>query len=329
MEQLRLISMTICLTLLIWFVADQLQRTESDITVTLRIPNTAGPERVVHCTAGERIPVSVRLSGSNKGMQNLANASPLDIRLDLSGVPEGAGSLDLKQELTRLGHPHLAPFTIISCDPPSVGIIVDVNTTELFPVVLDSGGLVFDVEPTATPMTVEVTLTRNSLASLGADERRITIKLEDFFRDKPPGYLVKEEVPLPSTIRGVSVSTNPDKITVRATLKEQKLTERLQTVPIGFLFTTLEMQDAYRVEMRDANTLLTQTIVVRGPVDVVAALRDRAIKVQGEIVMTSADEAQAGQFVARRPVFNLPAGVELVDEVREIEFRLVKRNGKQ
>ncbi|MCP4592779.1 MAG: hypothetical protein GY842_18755, partial [bacterium] len=143
---------------------------------------------------------------------------------------------------------------------------------------------------------------------------------------KPQGELLSFLVPLEAKVDGVDVKLDPPQVSLRATVREQRINGTIPSVPIRFS-SSVDLRNDFRVELRNQNPLLTQPITVVGPPELVARLVAGDLKVTGLIALNRDDTLDSGRFRVKEPVFiGLPPGVELAnpEAIESVEFRLVR-----
>lgn len=323
MEQLKLVSVTVVLTLLIWTTAHQLVSETAEIEVIIRPAPTGGGAVRVETDPPGLDHFRLTVTGPKRvvdRVRDLVRARELPpLSVTVPDHLEGPQTVDMHEALSR-AHDQLLGLRIDKVDPPEVKVIIDHLQTVTMPVHLDGGLLECDVPPQAEPAEVAVTLPSSVLDRLAV--RRVPLAVEGLLRDKPEGEPLEiPGVPLAAKLGGAQVSIDPPTVTVRATLRKRSKTGTIMAVPIT-IQASVETFNRFRVETRDGRTLISRAITVQGAPAVVDALVAGRTAVTGRIVVTGDTAAQAGQFIELQPVFDLPPEVRLGSPVAPVELRL-------
>ena len=325
MQQIKLISVTTVLTLLIWTTADQLLSDEVEIAVTV-LPVPTNARMIVQTDPPEQHTFQTRLRGPKRIVDQVRKDGLKPVSLQVRDLPNGVYPIDVKKELSD--HPEqFRGLRIEAVDPPVVRVVVDHLATVTMPVQVVGGGLEYEVVPTVEPAEVEVTIAERSLAELGPTTRRVFLEVAGLLSHKPKGEALEiPGVPLTPKVGEVDVRLEPNTVTVFATLREQSKTATIAAVPVH-VAASFDVFSQFRIETRDGSTLITRAIAVRGPPEAVDRLVSGGTRVVGLIVVTGELAAQPGEYHELEPVFDLPPEVQLAAPVAPVEFRLVRLAG--
>ncbi len=326
MDQIKLISVTFVLTLLIWATANQLVSETAEITVRI-LPEAAGnPGLIVRTDPPGLDHFQVALTGPKRLVDQIRDDARDDqlgpIRIPVPERANGQYTIDVRDALATV-RDQLGGLSVERVTPGEVVIVVDHLQTVVMPLHLEGGLLQYEVPPQAEPDEVTVTMPETALAQMG--NRRVPLNVEDLFRDSPAGEPQhRSGVPLPQKVAGADVRIEPPTVSVWATLRKQSKTATIPAVPIT-VQASIENFNRLEIETRDGRTLVAVAITVQGPPASVDGLVDGRTQVYGRVVLTEALVAQAGDFVELQPMFDLPPDVRLAAPVPPVEVRLRAR----
>jgi len=326
MAQLKLITMSALLTVLVWVSADQLLTESATLQVTFEPVAAAGESYTVSLPTGRTQNFQIVLSGPPKAIAQLRETPPATVPLPIETRTTGRVSIKIIDVLLK--NPAQFPgLTAESVAPEYLEVVVDREITVSLPVWVDPGTLDYDVDPSVEPDHVQVTISQRRFKAVPAEKRRLVLQAKNLLRNKPKGQLLSFPVPLEAKVDGIDVKeVTPARVDLRATVRELRVTDTIPAVPIR-VAGSVDLWNEFRVDLGDRSTLLTQPITVRGPAEIVARLVAGDIKVTGLIALSRHDTLGPGRDRAKRPVFvGLPPGVELADPdtIECIEFRLVR-----
>jgi hypothetical protein len=321
--QIKLLTTTLVVTLLIWATADQsLIGTREILAIIEPVPSGRGD---ITITLDSRTlqPFRIRISGHKDGLDRFRE-DPLRIQLPVTRSP-GSHTLDLVQELRQ----HAAAFRAVSVEsvfPQTMQVIVDQTVRKTVPVRVLPGGLDYDIAPTVEPDEVTILIAESGWNRIrDTADAAVTVNAAQFLAGQLEGKLIRKEIPLVDPKLGdIPVRAEPDKLTLSASLREQRKVAALKAVPVRFE-SQIDIFNSFSIETREKEPLLTQSIRVKGPAEVIDKLVSGEIKVLGVIQFTANDTVEGVGFRYYTPAFHLPAGVELMDEPAPVELRLVRR----
>ncbi|HUU83218.1 MAG TPA: hypothetical protein VM243_06910 [Phycisphaerae bacterium] len=324
MEQVKLIAVTVVVTLLIWTTADQLLSETDVMEVTVDPLPAMGTSMIVGTDPPGQNRFKMTLTGPKRAMDQVRREGGLNVTIRIPGdLPSGSRRIDVKEALADYPE-QFRGLRVESVDPPEINLLVDHPQTVTMPVRVERGDLDYEVPPTVEPQEVRVTISELALRSLEG-RQRVVLDVEDLLRGRPEGLPQRiEGVPLPTRLGGVEVTLEPDTVTVFATLREQVKTGTVAAVPI-IVGSSADVFNQYRVETRDGTTLITRAVPVRGPPAVVDRLVNKDIRLTGLIYLTRDLAARADEFRELVPTFDLPPGVRLAGPVSPVVLRLVPR----
>ena len=332
MDQLRLFGMTAVLTLLIWASADSLVTETASVGILLKaVPVVAGSNMVLHADPnGERC--DVQISGPRRTVQAVQVRGPYHVRLPIEDRPTGEARIPLdrhtlKRELTEQWS-DFGNLTVVSVNPDMLSVVVDRVVTMDVEVAAKRLTLSYDVEPQLQRTTATVEVRESFLQTLPAGQPlQIDIgpDIERLLKDQPVGKSVTVRVSLDSRRFGPEAEVKPNAIEVTATVRAQRSTEQIPTVPVLVAMSFANLEKRVRAVTRDGSplTLVTQTISVTGPTDEVMRLVRGETRAHGIIQLKEDDLQQMGVLKLAVPEYHLPKGLDLAAEPPPIEFQLI------
>ncbi len=240
MEQVKLLSMTAVLTLLIWAAADSLVSETVTVTATFEFVPASGDSTMLIDAPEGAGSCELEISGPRKAVEAVQAQSPLTARIRLSDLPTGPATIALERDaLARaLGEAvrEFRKLTIIATRPASVRVVVDHVVT--VPVNLNLARLTmrYDVEPQLARTAVDVRMRESRYRELAAGGEAIQLDLspdvDRLFRDQPEGESVTIPVTLDGRSFGPDAVLDPQTVGVTAAIKARRSTQDVPTVPI-------------------------------------------------------------------------------------------------
>jgi hypothetical protein len=333
MEQVKLLSMTVVLTVLVWASADSLVNETVSISVTFEPVPAPGSNILIAPRESAEV-YELQVSGPRSSVESAQSLAPLHIRLDVEDRPTGSSTIALeramlKEDLTEQWN-EFRKLTVVSVQPDLLPVKVDHWTSLEVGVVLKRLSLAYDVEPQLSRASTVVTMReslRNEMPSGQPPQIDITADVERLLKEQPVGQSVTITIPavLDRRIFGPDAQAAPSTIDVTATVKAQRRTAQIPTVPILFAVSFANLEKPYRAIGPDGTplSLVTQTITVTGSTDAVTRLERGTSRVYGIIQLKQDDLEQVGTLKLMTPEYYLPQGVELAEEPPPIEFRLI------
>ncbi len=337
MGQIRLLAITVGLTVLIWVFADQLLQ-ESDVLQVKIVPvEGAGADVEVRPADPLASAFRVRVSGPRKVIAKTVPGRVYTVELPIGAgdtgqfdVPGEHTVTELAQRLQRLSDPALAQLMIEEVQPDALRVILDRKVTVTMPVrIVDAHEFDFAVEPTIEPPEVAVTISEMALHGLGPDRPGIPpdrlfvgLAVSPFLSKYPKGDLFSRPVMLEPRVAGHKVELKPREVRLVAKLRERRKEATVPAVPIVFQ-ASQAVFNRYLIDRRDNYTVLTQPVVIRGAEDVVDSILSGQTRIFGTVFLTTPDAEDVGAFRLVSPEFTLPPGVTLAEPAAPVEFRLM------
>jgi hypothetical protein len=143
-EQFKLVTMSAILTVLVWAAADQLLTESAVVQVVLNPVTPAGAALTVTPVTDEHETVRMTVSGPRKLLDGLRDMDPVTVNLTIPAGSTGAGQVRVINALEMRSGP-LAGLTVSSVAPEYYRFIVDREAVITVPIVLERGGLDYDV----------------------------------------------------------------------------------------------------------------------------------------------------------------------------------------
>jgi diadenylate cyclase len=327
----RRLLVVIPLTLVIWFLADQASQIQSErIEVELNIEY----DNRLHVDV-ERPPLfEVNLKGPRrqiKAMERAARDYPIRLDWPLPTAYARPGRPRLEKEELRDVIAGISELKArgVSVDDVSPGVFeftVDEVVQVLARVEVDSGALRIRDDWRAEPERVQASLRRRDLDRLNQDQLLIEARLDE-------ERLIGEPRNQPVTLSGVALErrigefevlrVEPAEVDIHLRIEAERERMRLEGVLVH-LAGSPQLWQRYEIEIADANEWLIE-LEVEGDKAVMEKLRSQ--DVYARVSVTSDQAVPSTEFRSTEVVVELPSGVELVGPPRQVQFRLVPREG--
>jgi len=334
MEQVKLLSMTVILTVLIWISADSLVNETVSLSVVLEpVPASGATDMLVEPAITGQVH-EVQISGPRRIVEDVqARPTPLRARFRVGSRQTGPAEIvlnraELKDKLAEQW-PEFRKLTIVAVEPQMLEVIVDRWVTREAELVLKPLTLAYDVDPQLRRSRTTVRMHESRLVDW-PDGQPLQINVasdaERLLKDAPLGESTTIPVTLDSGQFGPGATLNPGSVNVVATVKAQHVTERVSTVPILLAVSFANLEKAYRPVGRDGSplSLVTQTIAVTGSPEEVTKLLRGTTRALGVIQLKEHDLEQLGTLKLMTPEYHLPPGLRLAEDPPPIEFKLMK-----
>lgn len=332
MEQIKLISMTVVLTVLIWAGADSLVNETTTVPVYVEIiPPASAPDMVVD-TKGSPGPFDLEVSGPRRVIEDIRTLSPLRLRLSIDERPTGDASIRpdrtaLRAAVAVLGS-EFGKLSVISLQPNTLDVVVDHMVTRDVRLQSRTLTLQYDIEPRLDPGMVVIRMRESvAMSNPSGDNPVLDIgpELERLLKDQPIGHRTTVAVPVDVRGFGPDAVANPKVVEVTATVRAGRTTADIPTVPILLAVSFANLERTLQPVTRDGTpmVLVTRTITVTGLHDDVARLQRGETRAQGIIQLKQEDLEDTGSLKLATPEYSLPPGIELAADPSPIEFKLI------
>lgn len=322
-EQVKLLSMTAVLTVLVWATADRLVNETIEIQVICEfVPAAGAPDLMI--TQDRVASFTVAISGPRRSIDGVSRTKKVE--LQINDRPNGESTVNIKQLLDDQWRED-SKLSVVSVTPPTAVVRVDHRTRAEVQVVLKPPRLQFEQPPRPDRTQVTVEMRESVYAPIRDAGRKLQIEIDPdrAFRTQPAGRSLTVAVPITPDAEtfGPDARFSPNEIRLTGTLAADRKTADIATCPIQLAVGFAHFGRRYRVEDdRGPLTLVTRTITVTGPVEAVDRLLagDRPV---GIIRLRAEDFDRAGVQRLFVPEFHLPPGVELAREPEPVALKLV------
>lgn len=334
MEQIKLLSMTAILTLLIWAGADSLVTETATIGVTFEpAPATPESEMLVRAETPGML-FELQLHGPRRTVEVAREAAPIRLRWPVADRPTGkaAVALDrdtLEQQLAA-GSREFQKLSVGGVQPTELPLMVDHMVRREVEITAGRLALTYEGRPRIEPAKVAVRMRESKLKELEAAGQwqvlDVSSEFERLIREKPAGVAVTVVVPLDPRAYGPDAEFAPKAVEVTAAVQSTRTQAEIPAVPIRLAMSFSTLRRGYQAVTADGTelTLVTQTISVAGPAEEIGRLVRGDTRAYGVIQLRDTDLAQLGVLRSFEPEFQLPRGVELTRKPAPIEFKLVE-----
>lgn len=337
-EQAKLITMTIVLTMLIWASADSLVNESVVIRVRMEVAPLADPNMIVEIDPEAKARLyEVGVTGARRAVEAVQQREPLVVRLRVDNRETGKTTLTLDKETLKAAMAEQwAEFRrlgVISVSPDELPIVVDHLVRVEVGLTLKTLSLAYESPPQLSRSAVSVRMRESRHIELRRagqpPELDISSEFERLMRARPAGQRVAVAVALDSRLFGPEAELSPANVEVTATLQSQRMTADIPAVPIKPVVSFANLGNTYNAIARDGTklTLVTKTIRVSGPTEDVIRLVRGETRAYGFIQLKEADLQQLDVFRAWTPEFLLPPNISLDQVPEPIEFKLMTSEG--
>ncbi len=331
MVQIRFWILVILVTCLIWIAADQGVTKTYVISTPLTVKAREGRKMLVRPADANLRSIDLTFSGPNHSISQLKTVEDsLTTQLALGDREPGSYTLDLAKELQTQMEQFPPGLTIVSVHPPSLHVDVDRFVERQIPLRLDKGEVVLEGEPQLNPTAVKAVVPEKGFDSLPDAQKVIVLSGATVLKGVKEGESVSKPVSVPRETAGIKFqSVEPSEVTLMATVKVRTTEGRLPTVPIRLLIGNDVIKRFQITFGLTDDPIATCEIMIRGPVDIVHDLIEKASKygVRGyvEITMEDAERGLSGALMKVPQILNLPKDVELAKTPEPIEIHIIER----
>lgn len=338
MAQVKLLSMTITLTALIWATADSLVNEATTISISFKpVAETPASDLIIRETTPMQV-FELQLSGPRQAIDDIQATAPLLIRLPIPDLPTGEHDwlLDrsvLKNRLVSKWS-EFRRITIVDILPSTLRVQTDHWVEQEIDLTLGRLALAYDVNPQLSHSTVKVRMRESVFREFPLGQQLqldISSEVERRLKDHVLGERAESEVSLDVRRFGSDALFTPTTVKVVATVKSQRSTEEISTVPILFAVSPGNLEHGLRPVARDGRPMVleTRTVSVTGSSEEVAKLVRGTTRIYGIIQLKSDDLENLGALKVVSPDFRLPPGVTLAAQPDPVEFKLIKVTGSK
>ena len=152
MEQVKLLSMTVVLAVLVWAAADSLVNEAVSIGITFEMtPSAATPPSMIKVIEPEGGSFELEISGPRRIVEDVQSQAPLRARLRIPDRPTGSAVVplnkeSLKSELAEQFN-EFGRLTVVAVHPPTLAIRVDHLVSKEVEIRLERLTLPYEVPP--------------------------------------------------------------------------------------------------------------------------------------------------------------------------------------
>jgi len=331
MERLRLLGMTVVLTVLIWAAADSLVTDVGSVGLSFQV---AAPANMIVRLNSTEERFELQVSGPRRTVEAVQAHGTYTLRWPVEERASGEATVPLDRPTLkrRLAEQwsEFGKLAVVSIQPETLSMVVDHWVTVEADLVMSRFASQFEIEPRLQRNTVTVKMRESALGGQPADQRMqidVAPDIERLLKDQPVGRTVTLSLRLDARRFGSDAELTPNTVEFTTSVRSQRVVERIPTVPVllAMSFTTLEVP--LQAVGRDGTplTLVTQTITVTGVAEEVKRLARGETRAYGVIQIKEEDLAETGVLKLATPDYFLPKGVELEEPPPPIEFQLISR----
>lgn len=332
MEQVKLLSMTSILTVLIWAGADSLVNETASIRLHVDLVPPDEQSMMLIDGAGAATRMDLEISGPRNTINHFMAQAPFKVRLPMEERPTGNAEIRLdrvrlKRAMDLQWH-EFHELSIVTIKPDVIHAQIDHWLTRPVTITANQSRITYDGTPLLQQNTASVRM-RESVYLHGDPATQLQIdishELDRLFKDQPAGKRITLPVPIDTQLFGAGAIIHPNTIEVTAAVQANLATEQISTVPILLAISVANLEKTVRAVTRDGNplSLMTQTITVVGQREEVARLKSGETRAYGIIQLKQEDFDALDIPKLVTPDYHLPEGVQLADQPPPIEFKLV------
>ena len=321
------------LSALIWFYADRISSKTGVEKLMLRVTAARNSDllvQLVEPNPGEnRVELEVTFSGPSGELELL--------RREIVGgrfAPEYVVKkdslaplvLDTREAVTSAMPRRFAAIAVAEASPAEIKVAVDKMITVPLPVRVLRGSIQ-TTDPAVTPATVNVELPRSAFESVRADERVVTVDIEERLRNRPEDQVIDEKFPIPQQpLGGHPIATEPDHVRVQLQFQKQYVTKEFKFARVQ-VRGPVDLLNAYDVSITLPNQQIA--VVFRGPIDQIESLKPEDIVPY--IILDEEDRTRTSTPFPREVRFSLPERARnvIVEEQPHVDFQLVEKEAAE
>ncbi len=334
MEQVKLLSMTAIVTVLIWAGADSLVNEAVIVRVTFEVVPLSSTDTIVEIEPADTARVyEVEVVGPRRRVEHLGAGKPLSIRLRVEEQTTGHTTIHLTNDrIKRALTEHSIEFrklAVVTVQPETLRVAIDRMVTHHVDITLNRLTVAYEQEPQLEQPTATVRMRESYYDEMVRTGRRLAIDvasdLERLLADRTAGQTVHVSVPLDGRPFGPDAVLTPRRIDVTATVKADRATAEVSTVPIKPVVSFANLSKTIMAVGPDGAPLKveTRTIRVTGPSDAIASFVRGETRAYGVIHLKEEDFAELGVMKSWTPEFHLPPNIDLAEQPAPIEFKLI------
>jgi hypothetical protein len=340
MEQVKLLSMTVVLAVLVWTAADSLVNEAVSIGVTFEVvPSAATPPSMIEIIEPEGGSFELEISGPRRIVEDVQSQAPLRARLRIPDRPTGSDVVPLSKEYLKSEladqFNEFGRLTVVAVDPPELGISVDHLVSRDVEIRLERLTLPYEVPPqlerASTTVRMRESRYREMAPQGGPLQLDISADVDRQFREHPAGQRLAIPLSLDPSSFGTDAEFDPGTVEVAGKVKAQRSTAEVTAVPVLLAVSFANLEKSYRPIARDGSPMdiVAPTITVTGPTEDVARLRRGDTRAYGIIRLREVDLEELGATKLMIPEYHLPPRLELAEPPQPVEFKLTETPAPQ
>jgi hypothetical protein len=326
-KSVKPIGTTFVLTALIWMYAEQINSENITETITLQVAAPSGADFNVKLQDPANGQLQVTFTGTRERFERL--------RRDMESgkfqpiyyiqAEDTNGDIYVKETVDIVNSLLVKKYSGVSAQsakPAQVRVAVDHLISETMPVRVLTG-TTKTTPPVVVPDKVKVLLSKSIYQKLSQGDRVLVVDIGNELRGKAEDKAIDMEFPLPQTIMGQPVVTDPTRVRIQLAIQQQFLTHNFDLPRIQVLGPT-DLLTKYRVDIRNPQI----TVALRGPVDVIKNLRAQDIEAYLELEAEDMFKSYT-TYWARQVKFVLPDEITLdlekMSRPPEVDFKLIEQ----
>jgi diadenylate cyclase len=330
----RRLLVVVPLTLVIWFLADQASLIRAEGAQGVDVELNITHHSTLHADVERPQPpvFTLNVLGPTRQIDALKAATserPLRVEWDLPAAykrpgPQQLGKEQLRAALADLPELRKRGVFVEDVAPGTFEFVVHQVAPVEVPVRADAGALRVAVDR-VEPERVTVWLRRGDLERLDEEQLFIEANLEELLVGAPRNQALEfADVPLERHVGDFELlRVEPSAVNLEVRVVAETVRRRLEGIRVH-LAVSPQVWQRFEIEFADANEWLLE-LDVEGDETIVDALRPQDVYA---LVPLASDQAVPGaEFRSMEVVIRLPDGVTLVGPSRQVQFRLVAREG--
>lgn len=321
-DALAMLAWVVPLTLLIWLYAEREQLSRTTLVVSVQLlPGT--PNEII---IPNRTTATLTLTGPRARLESLrASVSGQPLALPVPRSPGREHELQLAGLFAELPHLQRSGITVTKCEPPVLNVFIDEYVEREVPVTAPVLRADLQAPPVFEPRSVRVRAPATELQRrLSAGEPIAVADMASLPQLRQPGTHTVPSVPLKSL--GETISFRPASVKVEFGIVEQQTRQyRIPSVII-------EVRKPLAVEGKllvDVNPAVLTNVEVVGPAAVIEQMERDAVRgIAPVAILRISAENIAARRGNKSVQFDLPEGVRVVGELRNVEYTITELTGR-
>jgi hypothetical protein len=322
-DVLTTLAWVVPLTLLIWLYAEREQLSRTTLVVSVQL--TPGkPNEII---TPSRTTATLTLTGPRARLESLrASVTGQPLALPVLRSPGRDHELQLTTLLSDLPALQRSGITVTKCEPAILNVFVDEYVEREVPVTAPALRADLQAPPVFEPRSVRVRAPATELQRrLAAGEPIAVAEMATLPQLRQPGTHTVPSVPIRPL--GETVSFSPASVKVEFGIVEQQTRQyRIPSVII-------EVRKPLAVEGKllvDVNPAVLTNVEVVGPAAVIDQMERDAVRgIAPVAILRISAENIAARRGTKSVQFDLPEGVRVVGELRNVEFTITEAPARE